>query len=64
MSYIGTKGKITLWDADEPRVVEVEITGTFYEPGDPRMAVNVRELTTGKPHAGLEFQDFIPSKES
>lgn len=61
MSYIGTKGKMAMYTADGQQVfVDAEIIDTFYEPGDPIMAVSVRELATGVVHGGLDSQDFRP----
>lgn len=62
-SFVGARGTVTLWEDAGPREVEVEVTGTFYEPGDPVMGINVRELATGKVHGGLDSQDFRPNKE-
>jgi hypothetical protein len=48
-------------DAGEVETIPAEVTGTFYEPGDPVMGVNLR-LADGTPVGGVDSQDVTHRK--
>lgn len=40
------------------------VTGTFYEPGDPIQAVNLRNVLTGEIYGGRDSQDCRPRRQT
>lgn len=58
--------KVKFWHLNEQYedvMLKGEVISTFYEPGDPIMAVNIKG-DDGKIYGSVDSQDVWPDKES
>lgn len=60
-----TGDKVKFWNLNEQyeeKILTGVVIDTFYEPGDPIMAVNIKG-DDGKIYGSVDYQDVWPNKD-